>query len=92
MKDVKTMYAIDQALINFSNMKKSIKGLFEILKINIPEKDLYFKMGVDNIEALYQNFIELLLNEDGTKEFIKKLKNSEIDVDIPLGSVIRTKR
>ena len=39
---------------------------------------------MDNIEALYQNLLELVVNESGAVEFIKKVKRSEIDLDISL--------
>lgn len=46
-------------------------------------------MGQDNIEALYQNFIELMVNELGTKEFMKKVKCAEIDLDMPLENIFK---
>ena len=46
-------------------------------------------MGQDNIENLYQNFLELIVNELGAKEFMKKVKSSEIDLDIPLDNLFK---
>jgi len=74
----------EKALNNFDNIKESIKGLYEILKISLPEKDFYFKLGVDNITALYQNILELASNESGLKEIMERVENSEIELDIPL--------
>lgn len=74
----------EKALNNFDNIKESIKGLYEILKISLPEKDFYFKLGVDNITALYQNILELASNESGLKEIMERVENSEIKLDIPL--------
>ncbi|MHA1671859.1 MAG: hypothetical protein ACTSV5_14995 [Promethearchaeota archaeon] len=73
-----------QAINNFHNIKECLKGLNEILKISIPSNSIYRKIGQDNIEALYQNFLELMANETGAQEFIAKIKRSEIDLDIPL--------
>jgi hypothetical protein len=46
-------------------------------------------MGQDNMEALYQNLLELMINELGTIEFMKRLKNAEIDLDLPLDNVLK---
>jgi len=75
-----------QAIYNFHNIKECLKGLNEILKISIPSNSIYRKIGQDNIEALYQNFLELMANETGAQEFIAKIKRSEIDLDIPLST------
>ncbi|MFX1359792.1 MAG: hypothetical protein ACFFBT_07400 [Promethearchaeota archaeon] len=73
-----------KALVNFENIKECIQALYEIFKIALPDNNIYHQMGQDNIEALYQNFIELLVNELGTKEFMKKVKSAEIDLEMPL--------
>jgi len=79
--------SVKKALKNFENIKKCIQGLYEILKITIPPDNIYFQIGQDNIEALYQNFIELMINESGTKQFLEKLKRSGVDLDISLDSL-----
>jgi hypothetical protein len=76
-----------RALANFENIKECIQGLYDIMKITLTPDNIYFHIGQDNIEALYQNFIELMINEMGAKQFIQKLKRSEIDLDIPLDSL-----
>lgn len=81
--------SIKKALVNFENIKECIQGLYEILKITLPNNNIYLKMGQDNIEALYQNFVELLVNELGTKEFMKKVKSAEIDLDMPFENLFR---
>ena len=73
-----------KAITSFQNIKECIQGLYEILKISQSDNNIYFKLGIDNIEALYENLLELVVNETGTVEFIKKVKKSEIDLDIPL--------
>lgn len=60
---------------NFENIKESIKGLYQILKIS-SDDDTFCKMGMDNLEALYKNLLELLLNDYGARQLMKKLKNS----------------
>jgi hypothetical protein len=82
-KDI-ILESTQRAIINFQNIKDCIQGLYEILSISQSDKNVYFKLGVDNIEALYENLLELVVNETGMMEFIKKIKRSEIDLDIPL--------
>lgn len=77
------------AITNFENIKECLQGLYEILKINISQDNIYFQMGQDNMEALYQNLLELMINELGTIEFMRKLKNAEIDLDLPLDNLLR---
>ena len=78
-----------QSLTNFENIKECIQGIYEILKINLSHENIYFQMGQDNMEALYQNLLELMINELGTIEFMKRLKNAEIDLDLPLDNVLK---
>ena len=85
MSSKETLVESTQRVItNFHNIKECIKGLYDILKISNSNDNIYFELGVDNIEALYENLLELLVNESGTGEFMKKIKRSEIDLDIPL--------
>jgi len=76
-----------KALINFKNIKDCIRGLYEVLKITLPSEDIYYKIGQDNIEHLYENILELMVNEIGTVEFMKKLKSAEVDLDLPLDNL-----
>ena len=78
-----------QAITNFENIKECIQGIYEVLKINLSQESIYFQIGQDNMEALYQNLLELMINELGTIEFMRLLKNAEIDLDLPLDSTLR---
>ena len=77
------------AMTSFENIKEAIQGLYEILKINLPHENIYLQMGQDNMEALYQNLLELMVNELGTIEFMKKIKNAEIDLNLPLDNLLK---
>jgi len=88
MKNTDLIYtSTRKALLNFENIKKCIQGLYEVLKIALPTEDIYLKIGQDNIEHLYENILELMVNEVGTVEFMKKLKSSEVDLDLPLDNL-----
>ena len=78
-----------KALSNFENIKECIQGLYEILQITLTSENTYFNMGQDNIEALYENLLELMVNELGTVEFMKKLKSAEVDLDLPLNNLLK---
>ncbi|MFX1276767.1 MAG: hypothetical protein ACFFBP_14475 [Promethearchaeota archaeon] len=86
MIDSYTIKATEKAEKNFANIQESIKGLYEILSINLEDIDdnFYFQAGEDNLMGLYRNLVELLSNEYGLRQFIKKLKKSEIDLNITL--------
>ncbi|MBY9012600.1 MAG: hypothetical protein KGD70_09525 [Candidatus Lokiarchaeota archaeon] len=89
MADADVVYeSTKKALNNFENIKECIQGLYDILKITLPSENMYFNMGQDNIEALYENFLELMINELGTVEFMKKLKSAEVDLDLPLDNLL----
>ncbi|MHA1459417.1 MAG: hypothetical protein ACTSQR_07135 [Promethearchaeota archaeon] len=76
-----------KALINFENIKDCIRGLYELFMITLPSENIYFQIGQDNIEHLYENLLELMVNEIGTVEFMKKLKSAEVDLDLPLDNL-----
>jgi hypothetical protein len=77
-----TTYASEKAEKNFENIKKSIKGLYEILNFIGNEDDIYHQAGEDNIVGLYQNFVELLTNEYGLRQIVRSLKNAKLELNI----------
>ena len=88
MTNVDVVYeSTKKALNNFENIKECIQGLYEILKITLPSENMYFNMGQDNVEALYENLLELMINDLGTIELMKMLKGAEIDFDLPLDNL-----
>ena len=90
MKNTDFIYkSTKKAIINFEKIKECIQGLYEVLKIALPSEDVYFQIGQDNIEHLYENLLALMLNEIGTVEFMKKLRGAEIDLDLPLDNLIK---
>jgi len=66
----------------YENMRKSIKGIEEILKINFLEKNIYYKIGMDNLSALHENIIELLKHTYSPREVRMKLREIEYDEKI----------
>jgi hypothetical protein len=81
--------AIKQAEKNMEEIQETISGIFEILNISLPDDDMYLNMGRDNLIKLYQSFIELLLNDTGTKFIRSKLYNSEEQLEITLDKIYK---
>ncbi len=78
----------EKAEENFENIKDAVKGLYEILDLSLSEGDFYYEVGKDNITAIYKNLIELLLNEYGLRQLLKKIQNSEVDLNIVLNEYL----
>ncbi len=78
----------EKAEKNFKNIKAAVKGLYEILDLSLSEDDFYYEAGKDNITAIYKNLIELLLNEYGLRQLLKKIQNSEVDLNIVLNEYL----
>ncbi len=84
----------EQAFKNFENIKESLKGLFEIMQLAVDNEegqDFYYNMGIDNISGLYENFLELMFNDYGARQVMKALRNSEVDLAIPLNDPLSKK-
>ena len=69
---------------NYVNIKESIKGIHEVLKLILNERDALYKVGMDNLLGLYDNFLQIMMNEYGANALIKKIMHSRIDIDISL--------
>lgn len=78
----------EKAEKNFENIKDALKGLYEILDLSVIEDDFYYEAGKDNIKAIYANLIELFLNEFGLRQLLKKIQNSEVDLNIVLNEYL----
>lgn len=74
----------EKALQNFENIKHSIKGLYEIFDLSLEKEDFFHKAGTENVTGLYKNLIEMLLNDYGVRLLMKKIQNSELELDIDL--------
>ncbi|MFX1570870.1 MAG: hypothetical protein ACFFCV_21230 [Promethearchaeota archaeon] len=78
----------EKAEKNFENIKDAIKGLYEILDLSLSKDDFYYEAGKDNITAIYKNLVELLLNDYGLRHLLKKIQNSEVDLNIVLNEYL----
>ncbi|MFX0059169.1 MAG: hypothetical protein ACFE85_18260 [Candidatus Hodarchaeota archaeon] len=78
---------VEKAEKNFENIKESIKGLYDILNIGL-EDEIYLEAGKDNVSGLYKNVIELILNDYGLRKLVKKIRDSELEVEIVLDELL----
>ena len=84
----------EDATKNFENIKKSVKGLYEVISImrdtysEAEEDDIYFDSAIDNVLGLYENFLGLMTNDYGMRQLMKKLRNSDLEIDIPVEDFI----
>lgn len=85
-EESKTIKWEKQAFKNFEQIQKSLIGLYEVLSITYGEasENICFKAGQDNIIGLYENLLELLLNEKGLNHLVSSIKNSKIKLDVTL--------
>ncbi|MBD3255760.1 MAG: hypothetical protein GF383_11755 [Candidatus Lokiarchaeota archaeon] len=51
---------IDKAMEYYEEIRKSLNGLSEILKIRLNEKDFFYQAGADNLKALNANILKIL--------------------------------
>ncbi len=68
---------IDQAFEVYEKIRESLYGLNEILKINFNENDFYFQAGMDNLEALNENIVEILKSTYTPREVRIKMREIE---------------
>jgi hypothetical protein len=63
----------------YYNVKESLDGLKEIFRINFLEKNLYYKCGIDNIQAIHKYVIELLNHKYTPRKVRIKLREINSD-------------
>lgn len=83
-----TSKKVDEAQESFKNIKESIKGLYDILNLGLSEDEIYLKAGQENLEGLYRNILELILNDYGLRKLVKNIRNSNVDVNIVLEELV----
>jgi len=83
----------EKAVESYENIKKALKGLMELARISSPsDDDIYFNLAQDNIIVLYQNVIDLIMNDNGIKQLQKKLRESEISKDTYINKFLQSNK
>jgi len=64
----------------YEKIQQALNGLYEILALNFDENSMYYKCGLDNLEALKDALIDLLSNDYTPKEIKLKLREIEFNM------------
>ncbi|MFX0024144.1 MAG: hypothetical protein ACFE9S_17590 [Candidatus Hermodarchaeota archaeon] len=64
----------------YDKVKDALYGLFEVLNIALDPESIYYKCGVDNLEALKSSLIDLLMKDYDTLDLQDTLRRIEFNV------------
>ena len=64
---------------NYENIRESIRGLEEILKINFLENNIYYNLAMDNLKSVHENVLSLLKHTYSPREVRIKLREIEYE-------------
>ena len=64
----------------YDKVKDALYGLFEILNISLDPNSVYYKCGVDNLEALKNSLIDLLMKDYDTLDLQDTLRRIEFNI------------
>ncbi|MHA2283997.1 MAG: hypothetical protein ACXAC5_24430 [Promethearchaeota archaeon] len=70
----------DDAWEYYDKVKDALNGLFEVLNVALEPENILYKCGVDNLEALKNGLIDLLMKDYDTLELQDTLRRIEFDV------------
>ena len=76
MVDVKKL---EDAMKSYENVRESLTGLYEIININLSNKDFFYKAAIDNLKALNENIIKILKQSNPPREVRMRLRELEFD-------------
>ncbi|MFX0038892.1 MAG: hypothetical protein ACFFCY_02540 [Promethearchaeota archaeon] len=64
----------------YDKVRDALYGLFEILNLALDQDSVYYKCGVDNLEALKNSLLELLTKDYDTLDLQDTLRKIEFDM------------
>ncbi|MFX1380376.1 MAG: hypothetical protein ACFFA4_14920 [Promethearchaeota archaeon] len=64
----------------YDKVKDALYGLFEVLNIALDPDSIYYKCGIDNLEALKSSLIDLLMKDYDTLDLQDTLRRIEFNV------------
>jgi hypothetical protein len=80
MADQDTQTDLDKAWNYYEKIRDSLKGLYDILNMNLDEDNIFYKCAVDNLEILKETIIDLLQKDYNPTEIKIKLRDLEFDM------------
>ena len=70
----------EEAWEYYDKVRDALNGLFEVLNVVLEPDNILYQCGVDNLEALKNNLIDLLMKDYDTLELQDTLRKIEFDV------------
>ena len=64
----------------YDKVRDALNGLFEVLNVALEPDNILYQCGVDNLEALKNSLIDLLMKDYDTLELQDTLRKIEFDV------------
>ncbi|MFX1326712.1 MAG: hypothetical protein ACFE91_01025 [Promethearchaeota archaeon] len=64
----------------YDKVRDALYGLFEILNLALDPDSVYYKCGVDNLEALKNSLIDLLMKDYDTLDLQDTLRKIEFNL------------
>jgi len=64
----------------YDKVRDALNGLFEVLNVALEPDNILYQCGVDNLEALKNGLIDLLMKDYDTLELQDTLRRIEFDV------------
>ncbi|MHA2394250.1 MAG: hypothetical protein ACXAEX_20125 [Promethearchaeota archaeon] len=64
----------------YDKVRDALHGLFEVLNIALDPKSVYYQCGVDNLKALKEGLLDLLMKDFDTLELQDTLRRIEFNV------------
>ena len=68
---------LDKAWEQYLKIRDALKGLYEILDLNLEKDNIFYQCAIDNLENLKDTIIELLKKEYNPSEITLKLRDLE---------------
>jgi len=70
----------EEAWEYYDKVRDALNGLFEVLNVALEPDNILYQCGVDNLEALKNSLIDLLMKDYDTLELQDTLRKIEFDV------------
>lgn len=70
----------DDAWEYYDKLKEALNGLFEILNLGLDPDSVFYKCGVDNLNAVKTSLIDLLMKDYDTLDLQDTLRRIEFKV------------
>jgi len=70
---------LEDAMEYYKNVRECLTGLYNIIKLNLPEKDIFHQVGMDNLMNLNNNVLEILRSSFSPREVRMRVREIEFD-------------